>query len=357
MGRRGWKIRRQIACILLIALAGLNGCRDDMEIKVTTGLNVGELFRVENEPCTLSEARLFLMNQKNRYEAAYGQNIWAVPVGEESFADYMKAELQDFLVRLKTMVRMADKEGIVLSEDEEGRVAAAAEEYMKGLGEEAVAYTDITPEQVEKLYRQYRLAELLVRQLTADINEEISDDAARVIEVQQVALYKERPQEGGTDGSIDEPDEAALRERAQEVARLAAQGEVFVNLQEIYSDEEGGNLRVSRYDVEPEWEEAVFRLGSGEVSGVIETEDGFYVVRCVSNMLAAETQANKEVIRERQRAEVFYSEYAAFAEGLTTLWDEEGWKKFDFTEEEIPKCQVDFYAVYETYFGRSAAGS
>ncbi len=325
-------------CLLLTACLGLlGGCQDDMEIKLTTGLNVGELFQIENKPCTHSEARLFLMNQKNRYEASYGPNIWAVPVGEEEFADYMKTELHDFLIRLKTMVLMAEKQGVTLSEDEEGRAVAAAAEYMEGLSPEAAEYIGMTQEQVTNLYREYRLAELLVRKLTEGINEEISDDAARVIEVQQVVLTREGQSE-------------AQREKAEQVAALAARGEVFVNLQEIYSDEAPGNLRVSRYDVEPEWEEAAFSLASGEVSGVIETPEAFYVVRCVNNMLEPDTQANKEVIRERQRAEAFFGAYEAFAANLQSIWDEERWKQFDFTGE-IPVCRVDFYEVYETYFG------
>lgn len=362
MNKKRWRIRQGLLCLMFAALVGLSGCREDMEIKLTTGLNVGDLFQIENKPCTLSEARLFLMNQKNRYEASYGLNIWAVPVGDGEFADYMKTELQDFLIRLKTMALMAEKQGIVLSEEDESRAVAAAAEYMDGLNTEAAAYTQITQEQTENLYREYRLAELLVSQLTEGINEEISDDAARVIEVQQVVLQKvvqqteetESTQAGGqsaaeTKAAAQERDQKALREQAEEIARLAAQGEVFVNLQEVYSDEPTGNIRVSRYDVEPEWEEAVFSLAPGEVSGVIETSEAFYVVRCVNNMLVSETQANKEVIRERQRASVFFEAYRDFSAGLQSMWDEESWKKCNFTEE-VPECSVDFYAIYEQYF-------
>lgn len=338
MKQKRCKIKQRLFCLLLTAcLALLGGCREDMEIKLTTGLNVGELFQIENKPCTHSEARLFLMNQKNRYEASYGPNIWAVPVGEEDFAEYMKTELHDFLVRLKTMVLMAEKQGLTLSEDEEGRAVAAAAAYTEGLSPEAAEYIGMTQEQVLNVYREYRLAELLVRQLTEGINDEISDDAARVIEVQQVVFLKE----GQTE---------TQREKAEQVAALAERGEVFVNLQEVYSDDAPGSLRVSRYDVEPAWEKAVFSLASGEVSGVIETPEAFYVVRCINNMLEPETQANKEVIRERQRAEAFFEAYEAFAAGLHSIWDEEGWKKYRFTEE-IPECPVDFYQIYETYFG------
>lgn len=345
-GGRGLKL----LCVLLALLFGLSGCREDVEIKLTAGLGEGELFQVEGKSCMLSEARLFLMNQKNRYEASYGPNIWEVPVGRDTFADYMKNELNDFLTRLKTMVLMAEERSISLDEEDESRAAAAAAEYMELLPVQAASYTGITREQLENVYREYRLAQLLVEKLTADVNEEISDDAARVIEVQQVVFYLQAEREGGTAVPISDSEKEELKGKAAEVAALAAQGEVFSNLQEVYSDEEVGNIRVSRYDVEPEWEQAVFSLASGEVSGVVETPEALYVVRCVSNMLPAETQANKEVIRERQRAEVFYAEYDAFVQGLHWMWDTESWNRLDFTDE-IPECPADFYAIYEQYFG------
>ena len=64
-------------CVLLLCCVG---CKDDVQLKLTTGLNEGELFRIEKKACTEAEARLFLMNQKNEYENAYGENIWKAEV-------------------------------------------------------------------------------------------------------------------------------------------------------------------------------------------------------------------------------------------------------------------------------------
>lgn len=347
MSKRRWKYG--LAALALACLVLASGCKNDVQLKLTTGLNQGELFRIENRACTEAEARLFLMNQKNRYEASYGEKIWDVPMEGENFADYMKEQLKDFLAQLKCMVLMAENRGISLSEEEERLTAQAAQEYFAALGEEASAYINMTEDQLTALYREYRLADRLVAQVTAAVASEISDDEARVIEVQQVVLYREKEDEDGGGSSLSDSETEALRGTARNVAERAAAGDAFSNLQEIYSDEEPGSIRVSRYDVAPQWEEAVFALGNGEVSGVIETDEAFYVVRCVNNLLTEETMANKEVIRERQRAEMFYREYDAFTVNLVSQYDAEGWRKISFTDE-VPNCDADFYAVYDKYF-------
>lgn len=337
-------------CLLVVVLVVLlSGCNKDVQVKLTTGLNEGELFRIEKTAGTEAEARLFLMNQKNQYEASYGENIWKASIEDTTFAAKMKAQLEDDLYQLKGMVVMAEARGIALSEDEKNRAAAAAKEYLDGLSQEAVSYLSMTQEQLTALYEQYRLAERLVAQVTAIVEEEISDDEARVIEVQQIRIPLVTVDETGETVAMSYGEKEEARALAWDVGDRAVAGENFNSLQEQYSSDGVGNLRVSRYDVEDAWETAVFALGSGEVSGVIETEEALYIVRCVSNMLKEETITNKEVIRERKKAEVFFQEYNAFVAKLMVQAKAEGMQGISFTNW-VPDCDVDFYEVYENHF-------
>ena len=103
--------------------------------------------------------------------------------------------------------------------------------------------------------------------------------------------------------------------------------------------------------MDSQWEEAVFALDSGQTSGVIETDEAFYVVRCINNLLPEETQANKETILEQRRADRFYQEYNAFTAQLVPVYNEGEWEGLSFTDNDIPSCTADFYEIYEQYFG------
>ena len=338
-----------LLAMVMMLLLGCVGCKDDVQVKLTTGLNEGELFRIEKKACMEAEARLFLMNQKNQYEGAYGENIWKASVGDTTFAGKMKDQLQAFLYQLKGMVLMAENRGISLSDEEKALAAAAAAEYMMGLSGEAKSYLNISEDQLTQLYQEYRLAERLVAQVTAIVEEEISDDEARVIEVQQIVFPLSITGEDGNIVPVAVEEKTELRKKAQEAADRAMAGDSFTLLQETYSSEPAGNIRVSRFDVEEAWEMAVFSLGKEEISGVIETKDALYVVRCINNLLSEETLTNKEVIRERKKAQIFYQEYNAYVAKLLVQNKEEGWQSLAFTNW-VPDCDVDFYEVYETIF-------
>ena len=270
-------------------------------------------------------------------------------VGDTNFAGQMKDQLQAFLYQLKGMVLMAESRGITLSDEEKTLAASAAKMYLAGLSAEAVSYLGMTEEQLTQLYQEYRLAERLVAQVTAIVEEEISDDEARVIEVQQIVFPLNKTEEDGSEVPISVEEKTELKKRAQEAADRALAGESFTLLQETYSSEPAGSIRVSRFDVEKAWETAVFALGKEEISGVIETKDALYIVRCINNLLGEETLTNKEVIRERKKAEIFYQEYNAYVAKLLVQNKEGGWQSLAFTNW-VPDCDVDFYEIYDMVF-------
>lgn len=337
------------------AMAGLmlmsSGCSESVTVKWTTGLNAGELFRIENLSCTESQARLFLMNQKSLCEEIFGKNIWDFALEDGTFNDYMVKQLQEFLSQLKGMALMADERGVTLSVEEKQAASDAAEEYLAELGEEEAAYVNISQEELTALYEEYRQAELLVEDVTAQVRLEISDDEARVMEVQEIVLYKTGTDQDGHPISLTDSEITQLRRTAEKAAEQAASGTVFTSLQEAYSQEPSGSIRISRRDVPAEWESVLFDLTNGETSGVLETEDMICVIYCVNHYLEPETEENKQVLLEKRRSEEFYQEYGIFAEGLVSQYDTEQWESLAFTDEQIPPTDVNFYEIYEQYFG------
>ncbi len=349
---RKWKKKIPgLAAILAAGMLLLAGCSKGVTVKLTTGLNGGEMFRIEDLSCTQEEVRLFLMNQKSLYEAAYGENIWSVSLEEETFDAYLAEQLQDFLIRLKTMTLMAEQQGVDLTEEERQAAAEAAETYLAALGEEERQYVQISQEALTSLYEEYRLAERLVKEITDSMTIEVSDDQARVMEVQEIVLYKTKTNEDGTVSPMDDSEIQECRKQAEEAREKAASGTPFTSLQELYSGEASGSIRLTRQDVSQEWEDEIFNLTSGQVSSLLENEDGFYIIYCVDHYLEQETQENRETIIEEKKTEEFYQQYQSFTAGLATQYDSSRWEGISFADEEIPHTEVNFYDIYEEYFG------
>ena len=67
MQNKKWRSVLVAGLILTMSTGMLTGC-SNTKIVVTTGLASNELFRIGSETCKLSEALVYLCNEKNQYE-------------------------------------------------------------------------------------------------------------------------------------------------------------------------------------------------------------------------------------------------------------------------------------------------
>ncbi len=337
------KIGKRALALLLAGATVLSlcGCGKKGGIRFTTGLKSGELFRLEDEVCTRQEALVFVLSQKNRYERAYGKEIWNVQIEGERFSDYMRDRLQDFLARMKCMTLMAKQYEVALTEEESIQVSRAAEAYMEGLSAEAEELTGIKKEHIESVFHDYYLSNKLIEQLTAEVSTEISEDEARVILVQQVFI--------STDG-LSPAEKEEKRQLMEGIRNQAGAGADFAALAREYNEAGEAELELFRGEAEPQFEEAAFALSTGQVSQVVETAYGFHVIKCLNNYEEQKTAEHKKELAKKIKEDKFYESYDSFVKTVVAEYNGKAWSAIDYSEE-LGACDSDFYEVYKQYFG------
>ena len=72
-------------------------------------------------------------------------------------------------------------------------------------------------------------------------------------------------------------------DKIKNIQKMLRNGESFDELATRYSED--GQLTVSfrKGEKEPAYEKAAFELGNEEVSGIVETESGYYIIKCIRN--------------------------------------------------------------------------
>ena len=105
-------------------------------------------------------------------------------------------------------------------------------------------------------------------------------------------------------------------------------------------------------EMDPALEAVAFRMETGEISNVVESESGYHVLKCISTFDAEETLANKKKLLEERRNEVFGQEYDAFVEGLARKLNESAWSEVALLRDgSLP--MVDFFDVYDKFFSKN----
>ncbi|MCI7107756.1 MAG: peptidyl-prolyl cis-trans isomerase [Lachnospiraceae bacterium] len=326
--------RVKIACLFLAACCvciQFAGCRiGDTEIKLETGqLNSHKtVFQINDYKCDISLAKLYLCNYRNLYGQVYGLDLWKEG-STDSLETYVKDVTIQQLSRIVCMDLLAKQQEMKLSDEECRLVKAASEEYFDSLSAEERSYMGIHKKDVEKAYEDYALADKLYGTLTNGINEEVSDDEARVIRVQQIFVADE--------------------ETANVVKKKLAAGEDFAMLAGSYNSGGEFERNVARGDYPQEVENIAYNLENDTCSEMIETDEGYYFIKCLSKYEEELTEANKEVIRIQREKEQFEDSYEEFISEATFRMNDTLWSEVSLND--TGEIRTDsFFDIFDKYF-------
>ncbi len=315
-----------LAAVLCAGL--LTGC-ENTKIVLTTGLASNELFRIGDVSCMLPEALVYLNNQKNQYENVYGIEMWERDFGDRTLEDYLKSQVVSQLAQVKSMVLLADEQEIELSEDEKEKAGEAAHAYFLSLGEDEVRLLKTDEDGIRKMYEDYCLAYKAYGQITEDAAVEISDDEARIIQIQQIFVPEEN--------------------LAQELKGKLEDGEDFLSLASNYSKASQTTIAIARGDESEAYEAVAFDLDNEEVSDVFEADGGYYILKCLNTFMEEESEANKIQVARRRQTERFQQVYSGLMQDTLSEFQEKLWDKVSFADYEEVKTS-SFFEVYQEYF-------
>ncbi len=352
MAYRGMNYKNRVVRILALCLTCillLCGC-GGTKVVLTAGFGKDEVFIIGDETCTLPEIMVYLTNVQDQYEEIYGSRIWEASLDGVSLEENVKETVLARIAQVKTMYLMAKEYEVELTEEEERLVSEAAEDYYGSLNEAEITGMNVSRELLERMYREYALADKVYRELIADINPEVSDDEARSVRIQYIYFATALRNGAGEWIHYSTAEAGKVYEKAREALELARDGEHdFETLAREYSDDETITISFGKGEMNEVVESTAFNLETDQISDILETETGYYILKCISTLDREETEANKVLIVERQRKETFEKQYDAFAQSLIRNLNDELWESVTFLQDEEVTTS-DFFEVYSNYF-------
>lgn len=330
------KKRFGILVVLVSLLSGvLSGCSIGNTQVIIDMNNVGrnDVFSINGTDCTKDEARLYLCNYQNIYGTAYGLDLWQYDYSnmgiEVTLEDYVKELTIAELSNVMCMNQLAEELEITLTAEEEKLVSQATDEYYKSLTREELRYMGIDKMELKEIYERYAIAQKLYTTLTEGVNEEVSDDEARVIRIQQIYVKSE--------------------EVAKVVQQRLRSGSGFDVVASSFNEADVIERNISRGEYAKAVDDVAFNLDDNEESGMIATDDGYYFIKCLDKYVEELTEANKENIILKRRQEQFDDVFYEFIDNSTFELNEKVWD--DVKVDTSGAITTDsFFEVYEKYF-------
>lgn len=317
-------IRRGIWSIMaaVLSLALLSGCKKELA-------SVSEI--TEIKAYTLPQTMIVVTAERNQYQQIYTSQIWGVTLPDgKTFEDYLLGQVKEFLEEMKMMNLLAQKEEITITSVEKEELRKLSEEYFESLTQEDLDYLAIEEEDARTMYEEYYLANKVVTELTKDMNLEISDSEAKVIVVEQIVL-----------SDIAVAEEVLLR--------VLAEGADFEAIAREYSEDPMTTCQIGRGEQPGAREEAAFSLALGEVSQVVEENNRYYIMKCVSDYDEDATQERKAGLYQKRKKEAFDQIYRQFKEENPVVFKDDIWKDIKFSKEDKTST-TEFFELYRKYF-------
>ncbi|NBI02521.1 peptidylprolyl isomerase [bacterium C-53] len=348
--------KKRCMFLLLVILAGISiaGCtktqeEEKTEIVLTTDFKENEVFRINTESCTTPEMMVYMSTLQAQYESVFGREIWEKDLGGFTLEQQLKDTILARLAQIKVMNLLAKNYGVTLSEEENALIEKAAAEYLSKLKPGEISAMGVTEEMIEMLYREYAIANKVYSEITKDINPEISDDEARNISVKHILIKTYSLDEKGEKVEYTERQKEDAHKRIREIQKKIRNGEDFDSLVEEYNEDDKSVHIFGKGTMPKEFEEASFNLDTDQISGIVETEYGYHIIKCISTFDRDETDQNKVKIVEERKNEAFNQVYVEFVKGLYSNLNRKLWDSLTF--EDNPDCtSTNFFDVYNTYF-------
>ncbi len=331
------RIKWILGVLLSVIVLSCTACtKEETKVVLTTGLKEGDLFRMGDSTCLMSEGLLYYVTLKNEYEAIYGTMLWEQADDSDLLLERLNEITLTRLAKIKSMNLLGKEYNLTLTDDEKYRIDAAATKFIETLSPEEVSLLQVDQKLVSTIYQEYYMADKVYSYMIKDINPEISDDEARIVTIHRMSIAFE----------TDSQKENAHQQAAMALGELN-QGDSFEEVASRYNDMDGILYSFDKEEnlVDPQVEEIAFSLGTGEISQIIELENAYEILQCVNTLDREETEANKIRIMEMRRNETFQQEYESFVNRLVKHIDYATWEKATSEIDPVIKT-TDLFTIY-----------
>ncbi|MDD5936850.1 MAG: peptidylprolyl isomerase [Clostridiales bacterium] len=259
---------------------------------------------INDQEVTFDEFRIYLQSQRDEIVETYGNDIWSMEIDDEgtTYEQKFKQSVLDQIINIKLVCSQAQELGITLSEDELLDVDEYTSQFLSNFSQEAIDYYSVNKDIIRNIYKDNVLYNKIYESLTLNVDTNVSDEEAKQSVFQYILVAKYGYD---ADGKRFEYTTEQLEDAKAKAEQLHEEALTVSNFKDFAlansDDDDEVELTVGKGDMKPELEKVAFALKKGEVSDVIDNEEGYFIFYCVDEVDQEATDAKKEeIISERQ---------------------------------------------------------
>lgn len=318
----------------LIAVALLTGCAEGKkDSKLETGdiSDDSVVMLVGRETVRFSEIKTYCYFLKCQYEDSFGKELWEYPVSStETIGDKAKQEIVNMITQLKVIRATAEEQGVALTAEEQDQALQQAEELVGNATKKDKKQYSLSVQEVSEIYQENALANKMFYIATDDASTSVSNEEARQVSLQYLEVITNGTDSKGDTVQMSQEEKKEAWERAQNLKNEVPEGQDFLGYAQVNTDASQAEITIGRDTdkLEHKVVVAAFSMRTGEISDVIEGEQGYYILYCVSEQDEEAASRRKEEIIEERQTEMFMQKYAQWMKDKDVDINQSFWNDF-----------------------------
>lgn len=341
-GNKVKKIKKIISTLLIftLALTLVTGCSKSGGSENSKKLTV----TVGDSKVYLDEMMYYIfMNEyqldqyDQMYKAYMGTSYWDMEYSEGvTMREFAKTSTMDMVVQYEILYAEAKKAGYELTAEEKETLPTNVEQFMSAITEEQLEKTGLTKEIVETVVEKLMVTSRYIQDMIdkfeiddAAITATVDKDELKQYNTQALFVETSTIDEEGKTVAFSDKEKADAKKKIDAVLEKAKAGDEFDKIVEGQEEiqKQDNNFVIGQGAVSEEYEKLAKGLKNDEVTDVVETADGYYIIKMVNNNSdeSYKAEVDKKISEEEQKQ--FEAEYAKIKETYKVTINDEVWNE------------------------------
>ena len=300
---------------------------------------------VGDEKITLGVANFYARLQQAQYETYYAsmmgttaEEMWAKEVSDnQTYEEQTKKSILENLENMYLVSQHASDYDVALTEEEQQAIKDAAAKFGEDNSDDVKKVVSGDEEEVAKVLELMTISNKMETAMEAGVDENVSDEDAAQKSMQYLLFSYTTTDDSGESQTLSDDEKEALKTTAQAFDDRLKGGEDM----ETVASAAGLTAQTATFDSESTSPDkdliaaADALTNEGDVTDIIETENGIYIAKLTSLLDREATDSKKESIVSERKQEQYDSLLEQWKKDTKIKEEKKVWKKISFEKQGV----------------------
>ena len=300
---------------------------------------------VGDEKITLGVANFYARLQQAQYETYYAsmmgttaEEMWAKEAsGDQTYEEQTKKSILENLENMYLVSQHASDYDVALTEEEQQAIKDAAAKFGEDNSDDVKKVVSGDEEEVAKVLELMTISNKMEAAMEAGVDENVSDEDAAQKSMQYLLFSYTTTDDSGESKTLSDDEKEALKTTAQAFDDRLKGGEDM----ETVASAAGLTAQTATFDSESTSPDkdliaaADALTNAGDVTDIIETENGIYIAKLTSLLDREATDSKKESIVSERKQEQYDSLLEQWKKDTKIKEEKKVWKKISFEKQGV----------------------